>query len=155
MLQGEVDPVIIYGCGINGIHLYYRIRNNCNIIAFADRSEIKQGYVLDGLRCISIDELMSLDRNIKIIVSIEHPEEAVCDLTELGFDNVLRLSDIDCKKESFNNDFAGIEYLSELKNMLEIGLAHTDNDNVSISDADILEIVNDYKKRNINEHCRD
>ena len=44
MLQGEVDPVIIYGCGINGIHLYYRIRNNCNIIAFADRSENKQGY---------------------------------------------------------------------------------------------------------------
>ena len=73
----------------------------------------------------------------------------------MGFDNVLRLSDIDCKTESFNSDFAEIEYLSELKKMLEIGLAHTGNDNVSISDADIFEIVNDYKERNINEHCRD
>lgn len=153
MIQSIYENIMIYGCGINGIHLYYRIRDEYNIIAFVDKSEGKHGYVLGGVRCISIDELEDYDRGIRIIVSIEHPKSVISDLVSRGFRNVCPLEDLGFK-EGHYKEIVSVDSLLRMKRVLERGLSDEYKEDFDIIDTDIIEIIEDFKERNKNENCR-
>ncbi len=145
-----MDKVIIYGCGVRGIHLFYHLDTE-TVLCFADNSKEKQGYVLEGKKCISYDELLSLDKNQKIIVSVENPHDIVLDLKSKGFQKVLTSDDL-----NMNTIITAIpnEHTNILKMKDEIEKGLYDNEELScIENNDIRQIISDYRLRRNNEYC--
>ena len=138
---------------INGIHLYYRIRDTFNVIAFADRSEEKRGYVLCGLRCIDLDELEDFDKNIRIIVSIERPKTAISALVLKGFRNVCTPKQLSLEEGLYNDETVSIDSLLRVKCMIERGFNDANKEDFDVKNDEIFEIIEDFKERHRNENC--
>jgi len=148
LLGVNMKCVVIYGCGVNGINLYYRLGAN-RVLLFVDRSKEKQGYVLDGKNCISYEEFLSFDREQPVIVSMEKSKTVICDLKEKGFTNVFTIDDIGMDLYPYPKPFVYSD-IPKMKRLLEDGL-YNDED-LSFMDNDFIKsIITDYRIRK-NEH---
>ena len=70
----EDDMIYIYGAGAYGIHAYYLSKQHGIFIdGFIDQDEKKRGSLLDGISCMSLEDLEKLNRKneIKIIVCVK------------------------------------------------------------------------------------
>lgn len=88
--------VCVYGCGQWGLQMYLLLRENgLKTDFFSDRDGSKKGYVVDGVSCITYDELLSREKgNIVLIVAIAHGERIADDFRRLGFRKVLYFEDV-------------------------------------------------------------
>ncbi len=88
--------VCVYGCGQWGLQMYLLLRENgLKTDFFSDRDGSKKGYVVDGVSCITCEELLSGEKgNIVLIVAIAHGEGIADDFRRLGFREVLYYKDV-------------------------------------------------------------
>lgn len=136
--------ICIYGCGECGLQTYLLLREKgIGIRFFSDRDYSKKGYILDGVSCITYDELLQKEKkDITLIVAIAHGEKLVNDFQKLGFEKVFYHEDI---KRNFYADVADgcpmeIEYLRKLKQDIE-KLALTKEVSVESKRDSILKLI--------------
>ena len=142
-----MTDAVIYGCGINAIRLYHEIEDY-SIIAFVDKSYKKQGYVVDGIKCIPFEKLLEMDRSISVIVSIEKPDLVIMEISKLGFLNVSSGKELNRKAKK--REFI-YEEIRDLKHLLEKGL---DNDQLDLQEKCVCaRLIRDYRIRKKNEYC--
>lgn len=147
------EKIVIYGCGINGIRLYYALKNKMDILYFVDKNSEKHGYVMEKKYCISYDDFLKKDKNINVIVSPQYPEKIAEDLKKRGFFNVYTSNDfLDIEQERAKN--ISVEEILRKKILLENGLLGKDIV-YGDTDSDIKRIIEDYKVRKANEHSSD
>ncbi len=83
--------VCIYGCGECGIQTCLLLREKgIHIDFFGDRDQSKKGYVVDGVFCITLDELLLKEiQNITLIVAVAHGKGLADEFQKKGFKKVL------------------------------------------------------------------
>ena len=80
----------IFGAGKNGLFLNRYLKNgNVNVDFFCDNNLDKQGRVIDGLSCISFNELCKYKNDVVVFVSPENSEEIIRELKKNNFQNVI------------------------------------------------------------------
>ena len=153
MKNTDRNQVVIYGCGANGIHLYYLLKDKMNVLFFVDRNSAKNGYVTAGIHCISYNDFLTYDKSLKVIVSLESPELVVEELKNQGFLNIYTLSDV-LNTEQESTEKRNIKEVLEMKRLLEEGLR---DEVIFYGDkySEIKRIIDDYKVRKRNEYCSD
>ena len=82
--------ICIYCLGEYGIQTYYKLKEaGIQINYFGDRDKQKQGYVFDGLYCLSYEQVSALDKMTTIlIVAVKKPDELIDDFKHMGFVHV-------------------------------------------------------------------
>ena len=80
----------IFGAGKNGLFLNRYLKNsNVNVDFFCDNNLDKQGRVIDGLSCISFNELCKYKNDVVVFVSPENSEEIIRELKKNNFQILL------------------------------------------------------------------
>lgn len=89
-LQQESLIWVIYGAGDRG-HLLLRMLKNqgINIDYFCDSNIQKQGTIIEGIPCVSLDELIVEKDKCCILVSPQNGEGIVKDIRQKGFTHVV------------------------------------------------------------------
>lgn len=82
--------ICIYCLGEYGIRTYYKLKEaGVQVDYFGDQNDRKQGYVVDGVYCLSYKKVLQLDKDIStIIVAIKEPDELVTNFKNAGFRKV-------------------------------------------------------------------
>ncbi|WP_027087254.1 class I SAM-dependent methyltransferase [Cohnella panacarvi] len=84
------DYIVIYGAGQNGLLLMqYLMSANIEVNYFCDNSPSKQGTLIRGIPCLSIEQLCSHKDNALVFVSPYHSEDMMKDLERLQFSHVI------------------------------------------------------------------
>lgn len=152
--------ICIYGLGRLGIDTYYILKENgISVEVFADRDERKKGYVLDGIYCISYEDLVRRADEYEIIVCVKSSMNLLKEkfLNE-GIRKVYTADEIEDlypikKKRNFS-----IEEIAEIHQQLSDAI--DDNCSESIIDEQLKSIVNDLlirknkKTGELDEHIR-
>lgn len=109
-------PLCIYGCGECGIQIYFLLKESgIHINFFCDRDKSKKGYVMDGVSCITYEELLRMEaQDAILIIGIAHGEGLVDEFRELGFKKVFYYVNI--RQELY----AELLKAQEKKSLLEI-----------------------------------
>lgn len=78
------EEIILYGAGKNGQRLVRQLQNRgIEITAWCDSDSSKHGQMIEGKRCLSLEEI---DRQkYLIIITIDHPEELKKQLMDQGY----------------------------------------------------------------------
>lgn len=150
-----MKEICIYGFGTFGIQTYYALtEKGAKVKCFADRDSHKQGYALEGIHCISYNNLLTLDKkNTILIVAMSNPHKLVQKFRKIGFNYVYDQTNFS-DYLVFDNITAAkpvepihsVEYLEELKESLSSVLYQ--NIEKEIANRELQQIVNDYVKRN-------
>lgn len=83
--------VYIYCAGEYGVEMYHLLReNDIKVEKIGDIDESKHGYFIDGISCISYNEMMMVDKNKSlIIIAKKNPERLIESFKKTGFKYVV------------------------------------------------------------------
>lgn len=128
-MKNELNNALIcvYGCGECGLRIYLLLREKgIKIKFFSDRDRSKSGHVVDGIPCITYDELlMKKKEDITLVVAIANGEGLVQEFQKLGFKRVLYHENVrkdlyaDLTGESAGEGQREIDDLRKLKQSIE------------------------------------
>ncbi len=96
MVLPEGKELCIYCRGDYALRAYFQLREGgIPVACFADKDENKQGYVIDGVCCISYEEFLQKDREKTIVlVCKQHPEQLMSAFKKRGFLHVGSYKDL-------------------------------------------------------------
>lgn len=99
----QCASIWVYGCGEWGMQIYLLLREaGIGIKYFVDRDRSKKGYVVDGVSCITYEELLRKGKkDIILIVAVSRGESLVEEFRKQGFKKVFYYEDI--RKEICNS----------------------------------------------------
>ena len=150
-----IDQILcIYGAGKYGIEIYYQLKNQgIQVDFFSDRNKEKWGYALDGIFCISPQELLKFEKTkTTIIIGIKNNiENLYKHFNSQGIYKVIRWHEIsdyfgETDKRTENCIIKEQPYLMELHK--EFCNAMYKKNSKKISDCTLQKILTDYEKRN-------
>lgn len=82
--------IAIFGAGQNGLYLNKYLQNsNIKVNFFCDNDLRKQGKIIDGVQCISLNELCKYKNDVAIFVSPNNSKEIIKELEEHEFPAVI------------------------------------------------------------------
>ena len=152
------NKICIYCRGEYGIRTYLELkRYGIRVDMFGDKDPERQGYVLDDIYCKSYEKVLQEEKDIMLIVAITNPNKLIQHFKELGFVNVY---DKDAAVEKLTVGKTPIEYtlirdievLKKKQQEIVRGLYYKD---ISSTDEEVLDIVEEYHKRKAYESSRD
>ncbi len=80
------ELVVIFGAGQNGLWLHnYLEKINVVVDYFCDNSTSKQGSLINGVRCISLNELCKYKNDVVVLVSPLKSDDTIAELKNLDF----------------------------------------------------------------------
>ena len=104
------EKVIIYGAGGTGIKIKRKIQNDYDVIAFIDSDTNKQGTIIDGIRCISLNDVNGYSYDKIIIGATSGHSEMIQNLKDIGIPSSQIITDYTEDKvrarEAFIRDYA-------------------------------------------------
>lgn len=142
--------ICIYCMGDYGFKTYYELlENGIKADYFADRDLQKHGYALEGVYCISYEELLLQDRRkVILIVAIQKPEMLISHFRQEGFPyvydretavKVLGNGKVQMKKEPLRD----IELIEQMK----LDIQKLVYRNEETSQGELKEVMQDYQQR--------
>lgn len=89
--KGEIPQgVVIFGAGKNGIFLNKYLKNSgIKVTFFCDNDLQKQGTKIEGVSCISVNELYEYGKDVMIFVSPNNSEQIIKDLKKYKFNYII------------------------------------------------------------------
>ena len=82
--------IVIFGAGENGLLLGRHLKNsNIEISCYCDNNPKKQQEVIDGISCISLEELIKYKKDTVIFISINNSQEIRYQLNKNDFHNII------------------------------------------------------------------
>lgn len=147
--------ICIYCLGEYGIQTYYKLKEaGIQINYFGDRDKQKQGYVFDGLYCLSYEQVSALDKITTIlIVAVKKPDGLIDDFKRMGFvhvytkeQGIARL----CNGKEFNKK--PMDQIEEIRQIKELLTDCFYNKKMSCGNChinkDCADMMSDFLKRN-------
>lgn len=141
--------ICIYCAGEYGIDLYHLLRENgVHVNYFGDIDKTKNGYFIDGVTCISYDDMMLLDKkHCFIIVAKKNPDDLVNQFKENGFWYVTDYLKIKKILKTPVVERKAMNYFEGIKNQLQQGIyGKSVNQNIE-NDVTVQGMVKDYWER--------
>lgn len=150
--------VCIYGMGRYGISTYYKLaERGIKVLCFGDQSTEKQGCIIGDIKCISLEDVMQLDKKRTIIiVAIKKNNNQLIQLFQKnGFKYVCSYNKLRNKiKKNVELPLINIGQIRDEKKYIEqVILENTFHDEIKVSN-DIKEIVSALRKRGRYEGIR-
>jgi len=106
------EKVIIYGAGGTGIKIKRKVQGQYDVLAFIDSDVTKQGTIIDGVKCISLDQIGEYAFDKIIIGATSGHSEMIENLKNIGIssDKIIENYTIDKvhARETFLRDYAGM-----------------------------------------------
>lgn len=148
-----MNEICIYCMGDYGLETYFKLKEmGVSVRWFGDRDTSKHGYALEGISCISYEDVLKLDKkNSVIVVAVKNSYALIEQFKEYGFENIynkdeivsvietrkikkqyISLTDI-CKVEEYKECLAKAYYEKEYKD--------------KVDNVDIQQIIVDLSKR--------
>lgn len=79
--------IILFGASKMGEIAYIMLKDKYNIIYYCDNDKTKMDKYINGIKIISVSELMQINNKTKIIISSDYYREISKQLTEMGINN--------------------------------------------------------------------
>ncbi|KEI97159.1 hypothetical protein N494_12910 [Clostridium botulinum A2B7 92] len=76
-----MDKIVLFGASKFGLYAFNLLKDECNIVAFADNDPKKWGKLLNGKKIISP---LHICKDYKIIITSTYWKEILCQLTKMG-----------------------------------------------------------------------
>lgn len=94
-LKKHDKDICIYGLGKMGACMFWSFRE-CGMQEdyYADKDPNKQNLNIDGIKCISFDDLLKKDRSIILIVALYDYKSVVKSFVTMGFKNVYNYKEV-------------------------------------------------------------
>lgn len=108
-LEKQGVEICIYCLGAYGMRTYLALRDHgITVSCFGDQDEKKKGYVIDGINCITYEEILKKDKRRTLIVVCKlKPEKIVENFINNGFVHVVSYIDINYEIEMI---YGSIDY---------------------------------------------
>lgn len=151
-MRQKYEIICIYCLGEYGIQTYLKLKDRgIQVSLFGDRDLKKQGYVVDGISCVSYETVVELDKErTLIIVATKNPQSIINEFRNKGFMSVISKDEALCTFECKNNrEIQPLTDMREILNLKEVianvfyqgGLPES-------GDEQIQQMLVDFNKRN-------
>lgn len=87
--------IILFGTGSNATRvLLPLLSSGVTVDYFCDNNQAKKGTYISQIKCLSFSELTSIQKELLVIITVEHYEEIKKQLKDSGYNNVYHYSEL-------------------------------------------------------------